>query len=238
MSMQNDSSSSSTSESDEESSAMNVDVNSAPTTTRKALMQEQEQELKDIKSKSADVIRKLAKKTTNLIEKYMDTSNDEIIEDPMRVYAEMGNVSKDMTEAWNDYHAQIASHTESTKVNEEEFGTRYMSEMTGAFADELDDLRQGRVREEKKKKTKKQEEEDKRKKEQDDILMQDNIVMPNEVGGHDNVDVEVLIYMLKSGMDQWSEEEKTLLLLDEDDELEEDELTPHELRRREMFGEL
>lgn len=243
MHIQDDSSSSSTSstsESDEESSTMNVDVNSSPTsrTSRKALIQEQEQQLKEIKSKSADVIRKLAQKTTTLIEKYKDTSNDEILDDPMRVYAEMSNVSDDMTKAWNEYHAQIASHTEKTRVNEQEFSTKYISEMTGAFADELDDLRQGRVREEKKKKTKKQEEEDKKNKEQDDILMQDNIVIPDEVGNHGNVDVEVLIYMLKSGMEQWSEEEKKLLLLDENDEMEDDELTPHERRRREMFGEL
>ena len=56
-----------------------------------------------------------------------------------------------------------------------------------------------------------------------------------------NVDIEVLVKMLESGMEGWNAEEKELLLLElkgrnDDNDVDVDILTPHERRRRELFG--
>jgi len=77
-------------------------------------------------------------------------------------------------------------------------------------------------------------------------MKQDNIVMPEEVTANGDVDVNILIEMLESGMAGWTADEKELLLLDlkqRDDgdrmemEMDVDRLTPHEKRRRELFGD-
>jgi GTPase SAR1 family protein len=157
-----------------------------------------------------------------------------------------------MKGAWEEFRSELADIERKKEAHEEKIDSKFrkvfINLMTETFADELDDLRHGRVRVDTRKKDKKQLPVENI----PDILMQENIVMPvqcmNENVGEDvNVDVKVLVDMLESGMDGWNASEKELILQDwknksrkhHDDTEEEDQqvMTPHERRKREIFGE-
>jgi len=197
-----------------------------------------ETKLKAIKHESAKKISSLAQNAEDMFEKYSDANCDDLMQDPLRVYDELSTVTTAMSNEWKDFHSKIASIQREKEIQSEEneatFREAYMNLVTEAFADELDDLRQGLIRSTEKEK------------EVPDILKQDNIVMPEEVTANGDVDVNILIEMLESGMAGWTADEKELLLLDlkqRDDgdrmemEMDVDRLTPHEKRRRELFGD-
>mmetsp|Transcript_2790 Transcript_2790/g.3289 ORF Transcript_2790/g.3289 Transcript_2790/m.3289 type:complete len:266 (-) Transcript_2790:328-1125(-) len=185
---------------------------------------------------------------------YVDDDNEE--QDPtINSCIEIDNIMKQMKNTWSEYYSSIDEINNKTKSEEdiikEEalFRDAYMEMITEAFADELDDLRHGKVTNyntKKKKKKKKRKSNNMSNNGDDDdgdceaILKQDNIVMPNEEDEQldENVDVEVLASCLESGMDIWTKEEKMLLAFDNNKNIGEmkNRVRPHERRRRELFG--
>lgn len=203
----------------------------------KGLKLNKEQEILNIRRISARNIGKLSQHISNLIDKYSDESSSEVIDDPLRVFDEMSDLSGKVKQEWDTYYKKLKEIEIKFKPDEDEFREAYMSMMTEAFSDELEDLRHGRIRTEKKKNV-------------PDILQQENIVMPddftqegsnNSTANTSNVQVDVLVHLLGHGMYRWTDEEKRLLLEDMNNSGEEnmdiDELTPHERRRLAAFGE-
>ncbi len=194
-----------------------------------------DEKLRSVQRESANKLTQLAQHATDLMDKYSDEKNQDMINDPSRVYDEIAAVTEHMTNVWKEYNEQVASIDDQRKEKEQEdeskFRAAYMDLVTEAFSDELDDLRKGRIR--------MSDNEKKKKEKVPDILKQDNIVMPGEgeVETNDNVDVDILIEMLES--EGWSKEEKKLLLEDLEgaDHMDTDTLTIHEKRRREIFGQ-
>ena len=198
------------------------------------------EKIKEQRYKSAQEISQLAQDATDIFDKYCDENCNDINEEPDRVFDEIAAVTVKMEESQKGYHEQIASiereRARYHERNEPRFREAYMTLITDAFSDELDDLRHGRIRNNGRDK----------KEAVADILQQDNIVMPEEGGtnsGH--IDIDVLVDMLESGMQDWSSEEKELLLIDlkvkaeneNETNMDVDTLTVHERRRRDIFAD-
>lgn len=222
-------------------------------------MTEEQQEIEDVRSNlneynfneeilnarknTAEELCQIGKKALTIFEKYTKDNSKKFREDPSSALDEISNVTDSMRASWKKYsitrskiEEQKAQHD---AVQDEKFREVYMNLVTEAFGDELDDLRSGKVRVEqvsKKKKSKKQGVES-------DVLMQDNIIMPTDDSA-DVVDMQILANMLESGMNSWTREERDLMILDNEQLLSSNDqeknntnkLTPHERRRRDLFG--
>jgi hypothetical protein len=195
-------------------------------------------QIQEAQHRTSTKLSELAESVESLIEKYANNS-DELVHDPIRVYGEMSQACSEMKATWEEYHSDMASiekvkEAQSIQTNKK-FRDVYMNLVTEAFADELDDLRHGKLQndDDAKKKMKNLDE---------SILQQDNIVIPKERNSDGvNVDMEILAEMLESGMEGWDQEQKELLLQDwkvsqGEGTMELEELTPHERRRRVIFG--
>jgi len=194
-----------------------------------------EQEILKLRLESAHQLSKLSQQISNLIDTYRDESSSDIIDNPLRVFDEMSDLSAQLKHEWDAYYTKLQEIKVKSKPDEDAFREAYMSMMTEAFSDELEDLRQGRIRTDKKKN-------------EADILQQENIVMPDDfnqegiVGATTNsaVQVDVLVHLLGHGMNRWTDEEKRLLLEDMNgdgnERMDTDRLTPHERRRLAAFG--
>jgi len=216
---------------------MQEDDSSASSSSSAETPFDSQTQIQEAQHKTATKLSELAESVGSLIEKYSNNS-DALVHDPIRVYCEMSQACSEMKATWEEYHSDIAS---IEKVKEElsidinkKFRDVYMNLVTEAFADQLDDLRHGKIQnDDTKKKTMNLDE---------SILQQDNIVIPKERSSDGvNVDMEILAEMLESGMEGWDQEQKELLLQDwivsqVEDTVELDELTPHERRRRVVFG--
>jgi hypothetical protein len=203
--------------------------------------------------KTAEKITNIAFKAKDLIDHYVSKNTDAFVRDPIKVFDEVGRVCDEMKEMWEQYHSDLASIEKDKELYEQKIDQKfrkvYMDVITETFADELDDLRHGRVRSN----VHDQNRNDSKRGKHDavpDILMQDNVVMSvpgqsNEGDGEEvHVDVKVLADMLESGMEGWNITEKELFLQDcwrknsftSKSKMIEKELTPHERRRMEIFG--
>jgi hypothetical protein len=204
-------------------------------------------------------MKQLADQTKDFIYKVQDEENMEAVklwnEKPMEIYDEIEKLSENMSTVWKEHYQMKRELEEEAKrmKGEQEimFKNSYMETVTTAFADELDDIRQGNVSNEvitKKKKGKKGGGSDSVKNEDviDNILDQDNIILAQPQVAENNVfDIDVMVSCLESGMSIWREEEKELFLLDREEEHimdEEDTMTKgrglsiHERRRVDLFG--
>lgn len=172
-------------------------------------------------------------------------------EDLLELFTNMQSTTDSMIHAWKRLHKKI--HTISEEKlrtqcrNDVPFREIYMDRTTKAFATELDDMRCGRNDFISTSSKGKQQGAEKK----TSILDQDNIVMPDNNDDENNskgpaIDVDVLIRSLHSGMDVYTSEERQLLI-DEpmsSNSSSEDArgvgalLTPHEQRRRLLFGTL
>lgn len=212
---------------------MNDDDSSTSSTSEEESLNEK---LRTFQDESAKKLSKLAQHATSKLNDYSDDANTEFSKDPLKVYDEMATFTEDMKQVWKEYNANAASIEKEREIQEEandsKFREAYLNIATEAFSDELDDLRQGRIRGN-------STGNDKKKELVPDILKQDNIVMPAEASVDDgNVDVEIMVEMLKS--EGWSKEEKKLLLTElqtkHTSDMDVDALTIHERRRMEIFG--
>jgi predicted ATP-dependent Lon-type protease len=212
------------------------DSNDDNTINLKGLKLNKEQEILNIRRASAQNIGKLSQHISNLIDKYSDESSSDVLDDPLRVFDEMSDLSGKIKQEWDTYYSKLKEIEIKFKPDEDEFREAYMSMMTEAFSDELEDIRKGKIRTKKKNNV-------------PDILQQENIVMPDDFtqeGSSDctantsNVQVDVLVHLLGHGMDRWTDEEKMLLLEDmstnDEENMDIDELTPHERRKLATFG--
>lgn len=202
--------------------------------------------------KTAEKLNHIAERAAELVDQYTVHNTEEFLTDPLKVYDEVDQVCDEMKGAWEQYRSNLDDIQKDKEAYEQKVDSKfrkvYMHLTTETFADELDDLRHGRVstniltskamRKEKKQKSENE----------SDILMQENIVIPVQSNTEEdvNVDVKVLVDMLESGMDGWDAIEKELFLQDcenksrkhQDKETDQQTtMTPHEKRRREIFGE-
>lgn len=194
-----------------------------------------EQEILKLRRESAHQLGKVFQQISHRIDTYSDESSTDILDDPLRVFDEMSDLSGQLKQEWDAYYTKLQEIKVQSKPDEDAFREAYMSMMTEAFSEELEDLRQGRIRTDKKKN-------------EPDILQQENIVMPDDfnqegsIGAATNstVQVDVLVHLLGHGMNRWTDEEKRLLLEDMNDDgnerMDTDGLTPHERRRLAVFG--
>lgn len=189
-----------------------------------------EKEILEVRRQSADNIYEISKNISRLVDQYSDESSTDIVDDPLRVFDEIGSLSKELKKEWDAYFSKLNEIKIRSKPDQDAFREAYMSMTTQAFSEELDDLRHGRIPLEKKKDT-------------PDILKQQNIVIPDgSASGNGDIQVDVLVHILGHGMDQWTEEEKALLLKYSNikrvntNGIEVERLTPHEKRRRAEFG--
>lgn len=235
---------------------MNIEMNHTNEPSSDSSLAEEEQEREDVRSNlneynfssyrsmynTAEELCQIGGKALTIFEKYTKDNSKKFREDPSSALDEISNVTDSMRASWKNYSITRSKIEEEKAqhdaVQDEKFRKVYMNLVTEAFGDELDDLRSGRVRVEqmsKKKKSKKQGVES-------DVLMQDNIIMPTDDSA-DVVDMQILANMLESGMNSWTREERDLMLLDNELLSSKDqeknnikELTPHERRRRDLFG--
>lgn len=237
---------------------MNIEMNHTNESSSDSSLAEEEQEREDVRSNlneynfseeilitkknTAEELCEIGGKALTIFEKYTKDNSKKFREDPSSALDEISNVTDSMKASWNNYFRKRSEIEEQKAqhdaVQDEKFREVYMNLVTEAFGDELDDLRSGRVRVEqmsKKKKSKKQGVES-------DVLMQDNIIMPTDDSA-DVVDMQILANMLESGMTSWTREERDLMILDNELLSSKDqeknnikELTPHERRRRDLFG--
>ena len=133
-------------------------------------------QIQEAQHRTSTKLSELAESVESLIEKYANNS-DELVHDPIRVYGEMSKACSEMKATWEEYHSDMASiekvkEAQSIQTNKK-FRDVYMNLVTEAFADELDDLRHGKLQndDDAKKKMKNLDE---------SILQQDNIVIPKE----------------------------------------------------------
>ncbi|GFH51325.1 predicted protein [Chaetoceros tenuissimus] len=200
------------------------------------------EEILTAKKNTAEELCQIGKKALTIFEKYTKDNSKKFREDPSSALDEISNVTDSMRASWKNY-STTKSKIEEQKaqhdaVQDEKFREVYMNLVTEAFGDELDDLRSGKVRVEQVSKKKKS----KNLGVESDVLMQDNIIMPTDDSA-DVVDMQILANMLESGMNSWTREERDLLILDNEQLSSKDQgkkninkLTPHERRRRELFG--
>ncbi len=207
---------------------------SSPSTTTDS----EESIMKEIQCKTSNIIHEKALAMMGSIESCLDSDSAEHHHD--KVYDSFRKGTEGMMSTWSEYFSNVEkiekaqSERSSGDGGDTMFRNVYMEMMTEAFADELDDLRQGRVEGiEKKKKT------------DDDVLRQHNVIIPVAIGGQalNDDDVKVLVSCLDSGMEMWTEEEKQFLV--EEKKLKhsnhppnlEMNLSLHERRRRALFGQ-
>ena len=201
-------------------------------------------------------MKQLADQSKEFIEKVQDEENMEAIqlwnENPMAIYDEMEKLSESMSSVWKDHYQMKRKLEKDAKkqkdVQDIKFKNAYMEIVTTAFADELDDFRQGNVSNDEiiTKQKKGKSGGGKNKDDIDNILDQDNIILAQtQVAGNGAFDIDVMVSCLESGMSIWREEEKELFLIDRENEKEMDvadsmstgkRLSIHELRRIELFG--
>mmetsp|Transcript_6426 Transcript_6426/g.9768 ORF Transcript_6426/g.9768 Transcript_6426/m.9768 type:complete len:241 (-) Transcript_6426:1043-1765(-) len=202
------------------------------------LMQDVQSELsitKEIQSKTSDLIHK---KALTIIGK-INSCSDDSAKDPSDVYDSIEQETNDMISIWSEYFSQVEKKEKEKDDcrDDEKFRKVYMDMITEAFADELDDLRQGRV-ESKKVKGKKDSIQD------NEVLKQHNVIMPVASEGQvlNDDDVKVLVSCLESGMEMWTEDEKQFLVNENmlkraNPHNAENNVSLHERRRRLLFGE-
>jgi ABC-type transporter MlaC component len=194
--------------------------------------------IKQIQNETSEAIHMQALKIVDTLESYQELED----KNPTVMLASIDKSTNSMVDTWSAYYSQLELAT--TKKNEgkddERFRKVYMEMITEAFADELDDLRHGRVKDQGKKKKKKTIEDD-----DEELLKQQNIVVPSSIGQAETLkgnDVKVLVSCLESGMDIWTEEERQFLLSEKgpqqrNTKTDKDTLTLHERKRRALFGE-
>ena len=195
-------------------------------------------QIQESQHKTATKISEITQKVTSLIDKNSG-KHGALFSDPIQVYDEMSQACSEMKSTWEEYRSDLASIEKDkeaqTLKDNNQFREVYMNLVTEAFADELDDLRHGKIQ---------KDESMKKKKKSGDVNHSFNIVIPEERNSGDgNVDMDILADMLESGMVGWSPEEKELLLKDwkhgqseGSAEVNVDDLTPHERRRNILFG--
>jgi len=177
-------------------------------------------------------------------------------DDLIQVFSKMESTTDAMITTWKKYHEQTKLLSEEKarihRQNDVPFREIYMEMMTKAFATELDDMRCGRTIDTGSGASSSGKGNGEK---LPSILDQDNILMPDNdeddgsqiKGG--GIDVEVLIRSLQSGMDVWTDEERQLVIdeqftqnrrssADESSRGEGSLMTPHEHRRRLLFGNL
>lgn len=147
-----------------------------------------------------------------------------------------------LKQAWKAHYTLKAENEQYSSQDSDAFKRNYMEFITSIFADELDDLRHGRIKDNKgdNKKKKKANTTD------EDMIQQQNLKIPSNLINVETLqenDLKVLAHCLESGMEEWTEEEKKLLM----EELEDAEKlttkttkmttdTLHEQSRRKLFG--
>lgn len=206
-------------------------MNDDDSSTSSSCVESLDGKLRTVQHESANKLSQLAQHATKLMDRYSDEKCTDFNNEPLRVYDEMASVANEMKEAWKEYNENVASvdceRKNQEEENESKFRAAYLHLVTEAFSDELDDLRHGRIKSSgSDMKTK-----------VPDILKQDNIVIPREeTVDNGSVDVDILVEMLES--EDWTKDEKELLLVDlqSSNGMDTDTLTIHERRRREIFG--
>lgn len=149
-----------------------------------------------------------------------------------------------LVDSWKDYYAQLAVTEAQNNDQEitESFQKEYMELVTSAFADELDDLRHGRIKDTGSGKRKK-----KQQVSEEDLLQQQNLKFPDSDHMNQSCilkenDLKVLAHCLESSMKIWTEEEKRLFIqelemlrnMETDNEVRTESL--HEQGRKKLFG--
>lgn len=200
---------------------------------------------KELQSKTYDDIHKYAQMICETMEKYSNPQKKikREVEDqnPMKGYHLIDQTTSDMVEAWSEYYTQKeAIQNKSMNVDADNgiFRKVYMDMITETFADELDDLRHGRVKDKPNKKKKKSNN-------YEEALEQQNVVVPKvkeTVETLKSNDIKVLVSCLESGMDFWTQEEKGFLVAKQRPNRrkfiqKKDRMTLHEQKRIALFGE-
>ena len=194
-----------------------------------------------------------------------ESDTDNAWEDPMQAFRDMQEARERMMDACDKHEEHVLSQQakrsqddegDSQQEIEEDFRALYMNTMTTAFAAELDDIRTGRASA---KNTKRKKGGAKKGIDAAATMMDaDNMfVAPDHIKDgadedpeekeplvQENIDVEVLVDILRGGMSSFSAKERKMLIEEgkrrrRKDEVvaasEEDVLTPHD-RRRKMLG--
>jgi len=161
-------------------------------------------------------------------------------DDLTTVLDRMESTTDAMTDAWKAYHLRTRDlseeRAEDRRRNDAVFREAYMEMVTGAFATELDDMRCGSGgggRTVDKAVPTGEGVEPMETSERDKNGDEDN------VGGGEDIDVEVLVRCLRAGSHVWTDGERRLLVggpLAPTSTV--GALTPHERRRRSLFGDL
>jgi ABC-type transporter MlaC component len=204
-------------------------------------LQNQDDAMKVIQSNAANSIHEQALMIIEKMNTYSDiskSSSEMKNKDPTKMYDSIEQSTNTMVNTWSEYYSQLEELNMKIEKDkdEETFRKVYMDMITKAFADELDDLRHGRVKDKGKKKKKKA-------MEGEEVLKQHNVIVPNinkeEILKGD--DVKVLVSCLESGMDIWTDDEKRFLISKKESQKtntksDEKVITLHERRRRALFG--
>jgi len=191
---------------------------------------------KQLQFETFEDIRKQATLVVDTLSSYSKHNH----KDPDQDHDLIDKAAKDMLDIWSNYYSQLEKMNKDSKtklkLDDELFRRAYMDTVTEAFADELDDLRHGRIKDDGKNKKKKSTE-------YDEELKMQNVILPkdNEVNGTTltNDDIKVLATCLESGMDIWTEEERRFLVMESQSRETNDKTTQtiHERRRKMLFGE-
>mmetsp|Transcript_14723 Transcript_14723/g.21025 ORF Transcript_14723/g.21025 Transcript_14723/m.21025 type:complete len:281 (+) Transcript_14723:316-1158(+) len=200
--------------------------------------------LEQIYGESYDFLTKYGMPNSN-------SNNPEVEEswkkDPMKILTGPERMTERMVHEFKTYREKSES-LEKEKIDERKrrlntgstsFHRTYMDAATEAFSEELDAMRHGRSLEPSRSKN------DSKSKSTEttgiegleryeNIFAEPSSLEDEEESVRDDVDIEVLVESLESGMDTWTLEEKELLMSHE--KQNGDGLTPHERRRRMFFG--
>ena len=149
----------------------------------------------------------------------------------------------DLIELCRVHELSISSAKRKNRFDEEIFRQKFMEFITDAFADELDDLRYGRIKEAagNKKKKKNDFHEDEQFVQQQNVKFPGNPNDSNKACVLNENDLKVLAHSLESCMGVWTEEEKQLFLQEGHDS---ENMTTafveakslHERNKMELFG--
>lgn len=233
-----------------ESSRSSMDIDN-PTGKEKTTSDEENVEddtitiRKNLESRTYDAIHKHAQIIRDTMERYSNPPKKKERKDedrnPMKGCHLVEQKTSDMVDVWSEYYTQmkdIQNKSINFDADNRIFRKVYMGMITEAFADELDDLRHGRVKDKSNKKKKKSNE-------YNEVLEQQNVVVPKvkeTVETLKSNDIKVLISCLESGMNIWTDEEKGFLTTKRREDQrnsnqKKDPVTIHEKRRIALFGE-
>jgi hypothetical protein len=202
----------------------------------------EEKKLKVLKEKAFFSIHEQSLRVIDIIQAYSNVDGPNV-ETPLEGYKLIDNATDSMVNIWSEYYSSLDAlkqKHDNDEENNSNFRKNYVDMIAEALADEIDDLRCGRVKQTLSKKRKKS-----NSNVEIDSLQQQNILIPETNETMERLkdsDVEVLASCLDSGIESWSSEERRLLIAqrsctEDTSAIDRDSLTIHERKRMLLFGD-